>query len=605
MNRERLTRETVSSHMPYFLLSMLKPHWLLAGKALALAVLVSLLEGCTAALALPLLLVLGGGSSAVPANSPQFLQALAGGYMKLPAEWQLLSIMSSFLVLTVIKNLSLYFSNTGINKLQLLLGMAIRQRCVDSFLNLDLVSHTQSKSGELLTHTNEHAQRVEKLASFILEMVTEAFTTLVLLAFLTSLSLALTLFTILSIAAVTLILKKVIKSIQTYSRAATSAIENFSSLVTEIVNGIRVVKSFGAESRMFKHTEKALDVRYQAELSAYKRNSAVVPVTETAGIVVLLILLAAGSRSFGGSHDATLPLLLTFGLALLRLLPRVSHLNGVRSQLSLLTGSIESLNDFFARAASQPVKDGIHAYIRLRSEITFENVSFTFPSNMETTLNRISFRMEKGKTTALVGPSGGGKSTIADLLMRFQDPDEGCIKMDGVDLRDYKLTTLRQAVSMVSQDTFLFNTSVRENIAYGCPEATGSQIVDAAERAYALEFIEKLPQGFDTVLGNRGQKLSGGQRQRIAIARAILRNPDILILDEATSALDAHSERLVQKAIDVVSRDRTVLVIAHRLSTVEKANNIIVISDGEVVEQGTHETLLGTAGEYSTLYSHA
>jgi ABC-type multidrug transport system fused ATPase/permease subunit len=186
--------------------------------------------------------------------------------------------------------------------------------------------------------------------------------------------------------------------------------------------------------------------------------------------------------------------------------------------------------------------------------------------------------------------------------MRFHDPDTGSIKVDGIDLREFKLSSWRQAIAMVSQDTFLFNASVRENIAYGCPEATELEILEAAKKAYAYEFVKDLPQGFDTIVGNRGTRLSGGQRQRIAIARAILRNPDILVLDEATSALDSNSERIVQKALNEVSRDRTVMVIAHRLSTIEKANNIVVLCNGRVVEQGTHQELLALQGEYWSLY---
>jgi subfamily B ATP-binding cassette protein MsbA len=209
----------------------------------------------------------------------------------------------------------------------------------------------------------------------------------------------------------------------------------------------------------------------------------------------------------------------------------------------------------------------------------------------------------KGTTLALVGASGAGKSTLVDLLPRFYDPLEGCITIDGKDLREYDIRSLRQAMGIVSQDTFLFNTSVRNNIAYGREDVSLDEVVEAAKRANAYEFIVQLPQGFDTEIGDRGVLLSGGQRQRMAIARALLRNPDILILDEATSALDTVSERLVQQAIDELCRDRTTIVIAHRLSTVQKANQIAVMDKGQVVEIGTHEELLKQGGYYSRLYS--
>jgi subfamily B ATP-binding cassette protein MsbA len=201
-----------------------------------------------------------------------------------------------------------------------------------------------------------------------------------------------------------------------------------------------------------------------------------------------------------------------------------------------------------------------------------------------------------------VGASGAGKSTLVDLLPRFYDPTDGRITLDGVDLREFDLLSLRRAMGIVSQDTFLFNTSVGANIAYGCPNASQDQIIDAAKRANAYEFIVKLPQGFETIVGDRGVMLSGGQRQRLAIARALLRDPDILILDEATSALDTASERLVQQAIEELSRDRTVLVIAHRLSTVQQADQIAVLDQGQLVEVGTHTELLKQKGYYAKLH---
>ncbi|MCU0533020.1 MAG: ATP-binding cassette domain-containing protein [Hydrococcus sp. Prado102] len=291
-------------------------------------------------------------------------------------------------------------------------------------------------------------------------------------------------------------------------------------------------------------------------------------------------------------------------VVLYKLIPTISQLNRARNQLAKQSYSIQIAAHFLDRR-NKPfmTRSGSQIYSRLKAGIHFENVSFAYPESEKIVLDEVNLWIPKGKMIALVGASGAGKSTIADLLSRFYDPSAGRITVDGEDLRDYDLKSYRQAMGIVSQDTYLFNNSVRYNISYGLENVPDEAVIEAAKRANAYDFIIQLPQGFDTTIGDRGVLLSGGQRQRIAIARALVRNPDLLILDEATSALDTVSEQLIQQAIEELCQERTTLAIAHRLSTIQKAHQIAVMDRGKIVEIGTHEELLSLNGYYARLYA--
>jgi ABC-type multidrug transport system fused ATPase/permease subunit len=289
-------------------------------------------------------------------------------------------------------------------------------------------------------------------------------------------------------------------------------------------------------------------------------------------------------------------------LALIKILPVTKRINAARGAIQQFSPSLIMVANTLSSKRAEALVSGTRKLTRLSKGITFRNVGFAY-NNRAKVLENFSLEIPYGKTVALVGASGAGKSTVAVLVPRFYDVTEGTIEIDGYDIRDYDLTSLRQRIGTVSQDTYIFNTSIRDNIAYGMENVSDEQVIEAARLANADEFIRQLPAGYGTLVGDRGVQLSGGQRQRISIARAILRDPDILILDEATSALDSQSERLVQEALERLRQNRTVLVIAHRLSTIRSADCIVVMEKGRIIESGKHEQLLKRKGTYWSFHN--
>ena len=385
--------------------------------------------------------------------------------------------------------------------------------------------------------------------------------------------------------------------VRNFSLETTKANGKFTSIVMEFISGIRTVHAF-----VFQDFERRRF--YQASSDLVKANTQVTlasailkPLSDGIAITILMGLIMVSISGSISNGPLEVGSLLTFLFVLFRLIPLLQTIAGITSQISSLGGSLEIIKQFLREDDKPYFLDGAREFSGLAHSIDFVGVDFGYDLE-RLILHNISLTIKKGETTALVGASGAGKTTLADLIARFIDPIHGRIMVGGVDLRDYRIASIRTKMAIVSQETFIFNTSVHNNIIYGSEGASREQAIEAAQLANALEFIQDMPDGFETILGDRGVRLSGGQRQRIAIARALLRNPEILILDEATSALDSVSERFIQESLEKLSVGRTVIVIAHRLSTIAQADKVVVLEQGRIVEQGRYQKLLEQRGMF-------
>jgi ABC-type multidrug transport system fused ATPase/permease subunit len=391
--------------------------------------------------------------------------------------------------------------------------------------------------------------------------------------------------------------------IRKLSKRTQDQVAESNTIVQETLTGIISVKSFANEAwEVVRYLNSIKDIRSLAMRGAIWSGAfASFIILFIFGAITLVIFKGAELMIEGGlASEHFFTFLLMTGLV-------AGSIGGIAAQFSALQrglGAIESLMELMEESREEVVTQRDQAYpaLQLRGDVSFENVHFHYANRADVNvLTGVNLRIEPGKRVALVGPSGAGKSTIASLLQRFHDPSAGVIKVDGQPLDQYDLTGFRKRIAFVPQEVILFGGDIRSNIAYGKTDASDAAIRSAAEQANALKFVESFPDGFATVVGERGVQLSGGQRQRIAIARAILRDPDILILDEATSALDASSEKEVQLALDALMKDRSSLIIAHRLSTIKNADQIAVLSEGTILEIGTHDTLIASDGAYKKL----
>lgn len=479
---------------------------------------------------------------------------------------------------------------------QFTMAYRLRLQLFEQLQRLTLSYFTTTHSGELVNSLTQEINQIIQACDVVSLFVIRGSTLIAYLVSMFLLSWQLTVVSIMLFGLLSIGVTALIRRVREASFATSKASGWYVSVALEYISGIRTVQAFAAQDYERKRFYDANTKLYQAFTKSRAAQALVEPLSEgmaTAMLVGILIVAFTILIPTGQMQTASL---LTFLFVLLRLMPIRRQLDGARVKLSSFQGPLDNIKEMLRTDNKTYVQDGKAQFAKLQTAIEFVSVDFGYDAN-HPVLQDITLTIPRGQMTALVGSSGAGKSTLADLIPRFYEPTQGQILIDGVDLREFEINTLRRRLAVVSQDTFIFNTSVRNNIAYAVEDANEADIWEVARLANALEFIQELPHGFDTQLGERGVRLSGGQRQRLAIARALLRDPDILILDEATSALDSVTERLIQAALEQLSAGRTVIAIAHRLSTIVRADKVVVLERGQIVEQGGYHELLERRGK--------
>ena len=561
-----------------------------------------LFNGVNTTLIVPILLQISGQEIELT-GSPRIIQFLLSPFEGVPERYRLIVMLLAVILTIILKNLTAYLRSLLTVVFNRSLTNTIKSEMFQTLMDSDLDFFTKAKVGDLTKRLGSDTAQCTQTINAYVSLITQLIILSLFVSLLIFISWRLTLISSLLIALIGIINQLFIRRSKRFGFFLNQEQKNYSIKVIETLNGIRLIKSVSSENREYTKLKELMLSLENIALKAKMNSALISPVNEVTSMITVISILLLGRYLFADQITNVSAILLTYLLILFRMLPMVSQINSSRNAIAKGSASFNMAVDLWRRDNKPIMKPGSIPFQKVKSQIHFYEISFSYPGNDNLVLKNVDISLPRGKTLALVGGSGAGKSTFADLLPRFYDPTSGCITIDGIDLREFDITSLRKKTGIVSQTTHLFNDTVKNNIIYASPDATEDEIIEAVRQANAYDFIMDLPKQWDTQIGDRGVMLSGGQRQRLAIARALLQDPEILILDEATSALDTVSERLVQKAIDQLSRDRTVLVIAHRLSTIQNADQIAVLDQGKLVEIGTHSELLEKeSGYYRHLY---
>lgn len=534
---------------------------------------------------------------------PAFLSKYLMDDVLIAKDLNMLKVVSGGLIAaTVIKGLAMYYKEIYSSYTTRLVVRDIQQ---DIYRHLHKLSHSyfdKTPQGEIMARLSGDSSNLGKIGFMAFQILPEFLTVLVLLIGLFRIDLILALMTLVLLPGMMMAIKKILKKIKKTARKRQDQRGELNSLIQESLSGIRVVKAFATEEEEIrKYEDKNMEV-LNTEYRNKKIEARISPINEVVTTALTVAVLLYGGHKVITDNSFTAGDLVSFLTALGLMFEPLKKVIKRGSELMSILPSADRVMELLDEVSEVIEKEDAIEYNNLKPEIEFNKIKFKYGKDLDYAINNVSFKGKAGEIVAFVGRSGSGKTTMVNLIPRFYEIESGSITIGGTDIKDFKLKALRDHIGIVPQETFLFSGSIYSNILYGARDVTHEEVINAAKMANAHNFIEEFENGYDTEVGERGTLLSGGQKQRIAIARALLKNPEIMILDEATSALDTESERLVQDALENLMVGRTTFVIAHRLSTIVNADKIIVMEKGEIAEIGSHEELITHGGIYKKLY---